>query len=71
MKSPNCSKCIHYYITLDERHPKACRVFNIKGRQLPSIDVKRYTGHECPVYKEKTESKVTFIREDKIIDTLA
>ena len=71
MIKPNCSKCIHFFITLDENRPRGCRVFNIKGRAMPSINVKRFTGHSCPVFeKRKNENKV-IIKKDQILDTFA
>lgn len=71
MKNPDCTKCIHYFITLDELRPKACRVFNIKGRVIPSIDVKRFTGHICPVFQPKTFEKKEVIKRSTILDTFA
>ncbi|OQY38225.1 MAG: hypothetical protein B6229_06440 [Spirochaetaceae bacterium 4572_7] len=72
MKRPDCTKCIYYYITLDERHPKACKIFNIKSLHVPSADIKRFTGHECPVFKERPcENKKKMYRESSIIDTTA
>ncbi len=71
MNNPDCTKCKHYYITLDERFPKACRIFNIKGKVLPSIDVKRYTGHRCPVFEQREKVKKDIIISDKIVDTFA
>ena len=71
MKRPNCTQCIYFYITLDERHPKACKFFNIKGLNLPSVDVKRFTGHECPVFKARPSKKKRIYVESSIIDTTA
>lgn len=71
MSNPNCTKCIHYYITLDEKFPKGCRVFNIKGKTMPSVDVKRFTGHICPVFTRKENKKRTIISETNFIDTSA
>ncbi len=71
MVNPNCTNCIHYYITLDERFPKACKVFNIKGKVLPSVDVRKYTGHTCPVFIVRESKKRTIISETTVIDTSA
>lgn len=71
MKNPDCTKCIHYFISLDERRPKACRVFNIKGRVMPSIDVKRFTGHVCPVFEKRVSNEKKIIKRSTILDTFA
>lgn len=71
MANPECFKCIHFYITIDERFPRGCKVFGIKGKSIPSIDVKRATGIECPVFKSKETDTKEYIKEDRIIDTMA
>ena len=71
MKNPDCFKCEHFYITLDESHPRACKVFNIKGRGIPSVEVKYFTGHVCPVFKKKKVDKKEVIKESSILDTFA
>ncbi len=71
MANPNCSKCIHFFITLDENRPRACRVFNIKGRAMPCVDVKRFTGHTCPVFEERKKESKGVIKKDQILDTFA
>jgi hypothetical protein len=69
--NPNCTRCIHFYITLDERRPRACKVFNIKGRAMPCIDVKRLTGHTCPVFEQRPNNKKKSIKFNRILDTFA
>lgn len=71
MTNPDCFKCIHFYITLDERHPRGCKIFNIKGRAKPSVDVKRLTGHTCPVFKPRLEKKKKVAKNNNILDTFA
>lgn len=71
MDNPNCSKCRHFYITLDERFPRGCKIFGIKGKNMPSIDVKRHTGHHCPVFRSKDKKIMTAFKRDQIVDTLA
>lgn len=71
MKNPDCTKCIHYFITLDEKRPRACRVFNIKGRVLPSIEVKHFTGHVCPVFEKRESKKKEVIKRSTVLDTFA
>lgn len=69
--SPNCNKCKHFYITLDENRPRACKVFNIKSRSIPAIDVKRLTGYECPVFEEKRRVCKDVFKREGILDTFA
>lgn len=71
MGNPDCFKCENFYITIDERFPRACKVFGIKGKSMPSIDVKRVTGIGCPVFKPKLTQNKEYIKEDRIIDTMA
>lgn len=71
MKHPDCNKCKHYFVTLDEYKPKGCRVFNIKGPNMPSVDVRRFTGHHCPVFEERVKQDRRVIKEDRIFDSFA
>lgn len=71
MNNPNCTNCKHYYITIDEKFPKACKIFNIKGKRMPSVDVKRFTGYRCPVFTSRDSRNVVVIKENTIIDTSA
>lgn len=49
----NCFKCEYFTITWNEKHPRACKLFGFKGKELPSVTVKRVTGRPCPAFKEK------------------
>ncbi len=71
MNNPNCTICKHYYITLDERLPRACKIFNIKGRSIPSVDVRRFTGNDCPVFEMREEKSKTVITKEQLLDTFA
>lgn len=71
MAEPNCKNCIHFFITLDERKPRACKVFNIKGRNMPCIDVKRFTGYTCPVFEARSKPNKGYIKKDQVLDTFA
>ena len=52
---PDCFRCLYFRVTWDKRYPRACRVFNIKSRVLPSLVVLRNTGHNCPAFREREE----------------
>jgi len=48
--APFCLTCRYYHVSWDPRFPRACRVFGIKSRDLPSHVVYRSTGTHCPAY---------------------
>jgi hypothetical protein len=48
---PNCLRCRHFRVSWDARFPRACRVFEIKSRELPSLEVYRATGTHCPSFE--------------------
>jgi hypothetical protein len=51
--APNCLKCLHFRITWEPAFPRACLVFGIKSRNLPSIEVLSATGKRCPSFELK------------------
>ncbi|RDG32717.1 hypothetical protein DV872_07340 [Oceanispirochaeta sp. M1] len=56
-KGPDCLKCEHFFVTWDPAFPRGCRVFGIKSRQIPSLEVKKATGRQCPSFKESSRQK--------------
>ncbi len=48
---PNCLLCEHFYITWDLTFPRGCRIFGIKTKELPSVEVRRATSQGCPSFK--------------------
>jgi hypothetical protein len=38
-------------VSWDYSFPRGCRVFGIKSREMPSLVVKRNTGHHCPAFE--------------------
>jgi len=50
----NCLKCKHLKITWDPKFPRACKVFGFKGKELPSVTVKKVTGKPCPSFEPMT-----------------
>jgi len=55
--APNCLKCRHYRVSWDPAFPRACGVFGMKSRRLPSIEVFRATGRHCPAFEENPRLK--------------
>jgi len=45
--APNCLKCIHFRITWEPNHPRACVLYGVKGPDLPSREVFAATGRHC------------------------
>ncbi|MDR2518641.1 MAG: hypothetical protein LBD13_04415 [Spirochaetaceae bacterium] len=49
--APNCLICRHFKVTWEPAHPRSCRIFGIKSRSLPSLEVFRATGRQCPSFE--------------------
>lgn len=52
--APNCLKCRHFYVSWDPGFPRACRVFGVKSRQMPSLAVFQATGRHCPAFERSS-----------------
>ncbi|MDR0473060.1 MAG: hypothetical protein LBH43_05270 [Treponema sp.] len=46
-QAPNCLQCCHFRITWEPAFPRACSVFGIKSRNLPSMEVFLAAGKHC------------------------
>lgn len=57
MKRVNCRKCVHYYITWDEKFPYGCRAYEFKTNTLPSVKVFQSSGLPCQLFTLKEEPK--------------
>ena len=55
-KAPDCLKCRHFKITWEPAFPRACLLFGVKCRTMPSTEVFLSTGKHCFAFqlKEKT-----------------
>lgn len=51
----NCLKCRYFFITWDKNFPRGCRLFNFKGKALPSVAVYEATGAPCINFVVKTK----------------
>lgn len=49
----NCMKCAHYYVTWEPQHPRGCRAYGFKSRQMPSVVVKASSGSACLQFTPK------------------
>jgi hypothetical protein len=53
LREPNCLKCLYFKVTWEPDFPRSCKIFGIKCRNLPSVEVLRATGHPCPAFQLK------------------
>ena len=50
----DCRRCVHFFVTWDERFPNGCRCMGFKSRTAPAEEVRRATGGgDCRLFKEK------------------
>jgi len=52
-RPPNCLKCAYFKVTWDPTFPRSCEIFSIKCANLPSMEVFRATGANCPSFSLK------------------
>ncbi|MCL2601424.1 MAG: hypothetical protein FWD91_01275, partial [Treponema sp.] len=50
---PNCLICRHFKITWEPAFPRACLLFGVKCRTLPSAEVFLSTGKHCFSFEPK------------------
>jgi hypothetical protein len=56
-RAPDCLQCTHFRVSWDPDFPRACTVFGIKSRKLPSHVVFEATGRHCPVFERSPRIK--------------
>ena len=49
--TPDCGRCVHYYITHEASFPYACRALGFKSRRKPHLDVLEASGKCCLAYQ--------------------
>ena len=52
-RAPDCLQCAHFKVSWDVSFPRACRLFGIKCRSLPSQEVFLATGKHCFSFSRK------------------
>jgi len=52
-RAPNCLKCAYFKVSWDAVFPRACEIFGFKTHTMPSHEVFRATGSNCPVFRLK------------------
>jgi len=54
---PHCLQCVHYYITHDLHFMYGCRMFQIKSKRQPMLEVVEASGDVCQGFKAKPERR--------------
>lgn len=57
MERINCRKCVHFYVTWDQKFPYGCRAMGFKTAVMPSVRVFQNSGTDCLQFQEKPVSK--------------
>lgn len=50
--APFCPHCLHYRLTYEADRPHACLEWDIKTVQMPSLELRLATGHDCPQWTD-------------------
>jgi hypothetical protein len=45
--APDCVRCRHFKVTWEPAFPRACLLYGLKCRDMPSAEVFRSTGRHC------------------------
>ena len=51
--APDCIRCKHFEVTWEPAFPRACKLFGIKCRNQPSMEVFLSTGQHCFAFEAK------------------
>ena len=52
-ETPDCTECIHYYITHAASFPYGCRALDFKSKRKPHIDVLEASGKPCMAFEPR------------------
>ena len=56
----DCHRCVHYFITWDEKFPNGCRRMGFKSRRYPADEVRQaMNGQECRLFEPKAPLKAS------------
>ena len=53
---PDCMNCRHFFVTWEKTHPRGCRAYGFKSRQMPSMVVLSQSGTPCLSFDQKPPS---------------
>ena len=54
----DCRKCKYLYVTWDKNFPYGCYAMGFKGKNMPSITVKKQSGTRCLMFVKKASPKI-------------
>jgi hypothetical protein len=49
----NCFKCVHFFITWDEKYPRGCKAMGFKSKEMPSAVVHKSSDAQCLKFRKK------------------
>ena len=52
-RAPDCLRCGHFRVTWEPAFPRACTLFGLKCRNLPSMEVFLSTGKHCFTFEAR------------------
>jgi hypothetical protein len=55
----NCKACNHFYIAWDKNFPYGCKLYEIKAKTSPDVQVLTNTGIPCQGYQSKEAKKLS------------
>jgi len=55
-RAPDCFRCVHFKVTWEPAFPRACLLFGLKCRNLPSMEIFLSTGKHCFAFKARDVS---------------
>ena len=62
----SCHKCIHYYVTWDQKFPHGCRGMGFKGRRYPMHAVRQVmNGKDCLLFSAKKIGREQTIKKKR------
>jgi hypothetical protein len=50
-EAPDCTACVHYFITHDVSFPYGCRALDFKSKRKPSQDVLDASNKSCLAFE--------------------
>ncbi|MBU8912761.1 MAG: hypothetical protein KOO61_01975 [Spirochaetales bacterium] len=56
-RAADCLKCIHFKVTWESAFPRACTIFGVKSKRMPSVVVFESTGRHCPAFQRSPKIK--------------
>ncbi len=52
-QSPNCMRCLHFFVTYEPARPRGCRAYGFKSLALPSQVVLTTSGSPCQLFSPR------------------